>query len=100
MCPKGIKADWIIYHDRQSDEIEIKNFEDYTKTKDDNDHIRCGVKLIEDHKCTNLLDFDEYLKCPDLCVIKFHIMLKFMFVGVRNYRNQHVRRCKKNSIHA
>ena len=26
-----------------------------------------ALKLIEDHKCTNLLDFDEYLKCPDLC---------------------------------
>ena len=49
MCPKGIKADWIIYHDRQSDEIRIKNFKDYMETKEDNDHIRCGVKLIEDH---------------------------------------------------
>ena len=77
MCPKGIKADWIIYNDCQSDEIKIKHFKDYTKTKDDNDHIRCGVKLIEDHKCTNLLDFDEYLKCPYLCYC--------MYVNARMY---------------
>ena len=81
MCSKGIKADWIIYHDRQSDEIKIKKFEDYSKTKDDNDHIRCGVKLIEDHKCTNLLDFDEYpifaIVCTkNLMVILLNIKMK------------------------
>ena len=67
MCSKGMKADWVIYHDHQSGEIKIKNFKDYSETKDDNNHIRCGVKLIEDHECTDLLDFDKYLKKPDLC---------------------------------
>ena len=67
MCPKGMKADWVIYHDLQSDEIKIKNYEDYIETKDNNEHIRCGVKLIEDHECTNLLNFYKYLKNPDLC---------------------------------
>ena len=67
MCSKGMKADWVIYQDHQSDEIKIKNFKDYTETKDDNGHIRCGVNFIEDHECTDLLDFDKYLKKPDLC---------------------------------
>ena len=62
MCSKGMKVDWVIYRDHQSNEIKIKNFKDYSETKDDNNHIRCGVKLIEDHECTDLLDFDKYLK--------------------------------------
>ena len=67
MCPKGFKADWVIYHDHQNDEIKIKNFKDCTETKDDNDDIRCGVKLIEDHECTDFLDCDKFLKNPELC---------------------------------
>ena len=67
MCSKGMRADWVIYHNHQSDDIKIYNFKDYTETKDKNYHIRCGEKLIEDHECTNLLDFDKYFKKPNLC---------------------------------
>ena len=67
ICPRRIKPDWVIYNDHESDEIKTKNFKDYKERTEDRTHIKFGVKLIEDHDCTNLLDYDAYLKNPDLC---------------------------------
>ena len=38
-----------------------------TKKQPKTVHIKFVVKLIEDHDCTYLLDYDAYLKNPDLC---------------------------------